>query len=202
MGRCDNNHNRPIIARFTRNVDREDVLRNVTKLRGTRIFINEDLCPASNNIRKSQLPQLKQARSEGKVAFFRHTRLIIKERTTSSHGNQQGGEDPTQGDATHAGPSKPRNDVTRTGTDAGADSSAGASAVARGEVGAMGSPGGDVRMCLLLGRGRVLAMLRDSHRQAGGITVDKLLRQLPEGKKEAVRPACASQGVEDGRSNR
>lgn len=144
VGRRDNNLTRPIIARFTWYVDREAVLRNVTKLRGTRIFINEDLCPASNNIRKSQLPQLKQARSEGKVAFFRHTRLIIKEGTTSSHGDQQGGEAPTQGVDTHAGPSEPRNDVTGTGKDAGTDLSAGASAVAGGEVGAVGSPRGDV----------------------------------------------------------
>ena len=52
VGKRDNDHrSRPIIARFQRFGDREAVMRNVTKLHGTRIFINEDLCPASHNIR-------------------------------------------------------------------------------------------------------------------------------------------------------
>ena len=84
MGRQDDHRSHPIIAHFSRFGDREAVTRNVTKLRGTRIFINEDLCPASQSIRKAQLPQLKQARSEGKVAYFRHTRLIVKERPSGT----------------------------------------------------------------------------------------------------------------------
>ena len=76
------NRQRPIIARFTRFCDREAVMRNVAKLRGSRIYINEDLCPASHEKKKAQLPLLKKARSEGKVAYFRHTKLIVKERNT------------------------------------------------------------------------------------------------------------------------
>lgn len=76
----------PIIARFARFVDREAVMRNVTKLRGSRIFINEDLCAASQSIRKAQLPLLKQARSEGKTAYLRHTKLIIKEKSRYGDG--------------------------------------------------------------------------------------------------------------------
>lgn len=84
VGRRDDHRPRPVVAQFSRYADREAVLRNVTKLRGTKIFINEDLCPASQAVRKAQLPQLKQARSEGKVAFFRHTKLIIKERPSEA----------------------------------------------------------------------------------------------------------------------
>lgn len=80
VGSRDDHRPRPIVARFTKFEHREAVMRNLTKLRGTRIFVNEDLCPASQRIRAAQLPQMKQARSEGKIAFFRHTRLIIKER--------------------------------------------------------------------------------------------------------------------------
>lgn len=46
------------------------------------MFINEDLCAASMEIKRNQLPLLKQARQEGKIAFFRHTKLIIRERTS------------------------------------------------------------------------------------------------------------------------
>ena len=53
VGRRDDNRSRPIIARFAKFGDREAVMRNVTKLRGTKIFINEDLCPASQSIRNA-----------------------------------------------------------------------------------------------------------------------------------------------------
>ncbi|KAK3889758.1 hypothetical protein Pcinc_006322 [Petrolisthes cinctipes] len=72
------------MARFTRFSDREAVMRNVRKLKGSRIFVNEDLCPASHNIRKAQFTALKEARSQGKIAYFRHTKLIIKEKHASN----------------------------------------------------------------------------------------------------------------------
>ena len=78
------NKDRPIIARFTKFADREAIMRNVSKLRGSRIYINEDLCPASQEIRKLQLPLLKQAKASGKIAYFRHTKLIIKERNVAA----------------------------------------------------------------------------------------------------------------------
>ncbi|XP_063849645.1 uncharacterized protein LOC135093910 [Scylla paramamosain] len=59
-------------------------MRNVTKLRGTQIYINEDLCPASQEIKKSQIPKLEQTKSEDKVAYFRHTKLITKDKTIGS----------------------------------------------------------------------------------------------------------------------
>ena len=49
---------RPISVRFSRFCDREAVMRNVFKLRGTRIFINEDLCPASQNEAPVTVPAL------------------------------------------------------------------------------------------------------------------------------------------------
>lgn len=74
---------RPIIARFSRYREREAVMRNVKKLKGTNIYVNEDLCPESQSIKMSQMPLLKQARAQGKVAFFRHTKLIIREKTNN-----------------------------------------------------------------------------------------------------------------------
>lgn len=75
---------RPVIARFQHYCDREAVLRNAAKLRGTRVFINEDLCPASQEKRKAQLPLLKRARSEGKLAYFRYTKLIVRDKQGAS----------------------------------------------------------------------------------------------------------------------
>ena len=79
---------RTIVARFTRYCDREAVLRNAKKLKGTNIFVNEDLCAASQAVKSSQFPMMKQARAQGKIAFFRHTKLIIRERYTDNAARQ------------------------------------------------------------------------------------------------------------------
>lgn len=76
---------RVVVARLERFSDQEAVLRNARKLKGSDIYIDEDLCPASQNIRRNQLPLMKKAREEGKIAFFRHTRLIIKDRSNNYH---------------------------------------------------------------------------------------------------------------------
>lgn len=47
LGRRDDHRHRPIIARFPMFGDREAVMRNATNFRGTKIYISEDLCPAS-----------------------------------------------------------------------------------------------------------------------------------------------------------
>lgn len=80
VGQRTEQRTRPVVARFLRYGDRELVMRNAMKLKGTRIFINDDLCPSSQQKRNQQMPLLKQARSEGKIAFFRHTKLVIRER--------------------------------------------------------------------------------------------------------------------------
>lgn len=73
---------RPVVVRFERFRDREATIRNARKLKGTGIYINEDLCPASQELKKSQILLMKQAREDGKIAFFRYTKLIIKEKPT------------------------------------------------------------------------------------------------------------------------
>ena len=83
VGQGVNNKPRPIIARFSRYSDREATKRAAIKLRGTKIFFNDDLCKASQEIRKAKLPSLKRARSEGKIAYFSHTKLIIREKSTN-----------------------------------------------------------------------------------------------------------------------
>lgn len=80
VGQHRDGKHRPIVARFSRFCDREAVMRNARKLRGTNVYINDDLCAASQAIKNAQLPLLKQARALGKTAYFRHTKLIVKER--------------------------------------------------------------------------------------------------------------------------
>lgn len=133
---------RTVVARFERYGDREAVIRNARKLKGTGIFINEDLCPASQELKKKQFPQIKQAR-EGKIAFFRHTKLIIRERN-----NQEvtgGGSLLVSRTTDDVNGSEPR---LRTGSTCGAAAGGGGSlslSVVDGDV-AAGTGAGDCRV--------------------------------------------------------
>lgn len=70
---------RPVIVRFHRTKDRDMVLRNARKLKGTRIFINEDYPEAVRQRRKELLPKMKEARERGDIAFLRYDKLIIRQ---------------------------------------------------------------------------------------------------------------------------
>ena len=95
VGPGDPSRPRIIVARFDKFADRETVLRNARKLKGSRLSINEDLCAASQALRTSQLPQLKQARKDGKIAFFKYTRLVIKDRLMRQPNNKASMSHPT-----------------------------------------------------------------------------------------------------------
>lgn len=69
-----------VVLRFARFADRQQALRNSPMLRNTNIYINEDLCETSLQLWKTQTPELKKARAEGKIAYFNHTKLIIRGR--------------------------------------------------------------------------------------------------------------------------
>ena len=90
---------RQVVAKMLRYCDREKALRNSNKLKPPvrpstasgssnppRIYINEDLCPASLKKRKDKQPELVQAREQGKFARFVHTRLVVKESRRSQEG--------------------------------------------------------------------------------------------------------------------
>ena len=71
---------RTIIAKLNHDTDREKVLKSSWKLKGTQIFINEDLSEHTLQKRKEKFPDLKKARQAGKIAYFIKDRLIIRER--------------------------------------------------------------------------------------------------------------------------
>jgi len=81
MGQRQENRPRPVVVKFKRQVDRDAALRHGKKLKGTKIYLNEDLCPASQKMKADQLPALRAARAQGKIAYFVNTKLVIKEKT-------------------------------------------------------------------------------------------------------------------------
>ena len=69
---------RTIIAKLNNELDREAVMKTTRKLKQTGIFINEDYCENTLNIRRELYPQLKAARESGNIAYIRRRSLIIK----------------------------------------------------------------------------------------------------------------------------
>ena len=85
VGKATNQRAKPrdIVARFTRFQDRDAVFQERRKLKGTNIYINEDLCPNLVDVRRGQMDALREARRQGKVAFFSYRPLVVRERTTT-----------------------------------------------------------------------------------------------------------------------
>ena len=75
---------RTIVARLSHDTDKSRTMKNSHKLKGTRIFINEDLSERALSIRKEKLAELKLARAHGKIAYFDKDKLVIKDRNQDS----------------------------------------------------------------------------------------------------------------------
>ena len=71
---------RSIVARFLRYKDKQEILKRAKVLKGTNIYINEDVSDTVLEKRKEQHDDLKHARSQGKIAYFVLDRLVIRER--------------------------------------------------------------------------------------------------------------------------
>ena len=80
---------RTIVARLKHDSDKNLTMKNSWKLKGSRIFINEDLSDQTIRKRQEKLPDLKAARESGKIAYFIKDKLIIKERIARKENNSQ-----------------------------------------------------------------------------------------------------------------
>lgn len=67
----------PVIAKCTFYKDKEKILKDRYKLKGSSIFIGEDFSLRVREIRKQLLPHLKSAKVQGKKATMVYDHLII-----------------------------------------------------------------------------------------------------------------------------
>ncbi|KAI8483400.1 hypothetical protein Bbelb_388630 [Branchiostoma belcheri] len=74
---------RPIVVKFLRYKDKQNILRQAKMLKGTQIFINEDFSDKIRQKRKDLQPALRAARERGQVAYIRFDKLIISDRRTA-----------------------------------------------------------------------------------------------------------------------
>ena len=56
------------------------ILRNVQKLKRSSIFINEDFSKQTIDLRKELWKEVKQLRSEGKIAYLNYRTVVTKRR--------------------------------------------------------------------------------------------------------------------------
>ena len=68
------------IVKLTRFQDRQNCLKRLQLLRGTNVYINEDICRETADIRKQKLEELKIKRSQGYIAYFSGVNIIVKNR--------------------------------------------------------------------------------------------------------------------------
>ena len=80
VGKVIENKPRTILVKLKNFPDRANIIKNSRKLKGSNIYINEDLCERSRLKRKALLPELKSLREQGKIAYFSGTKIISKDK--------------------------------------------------------------------------------------------------------------------------
>ena len=79
---------RPIIAKLSCVEDKIKCLKSSSRLKGSQVYLSDDVSKATANIRKEKLEFLKQKRSEGFIAYFSGAEVIYKKRPTPRRDDQ------------------------------------------------------------------------------------------------------------------
>lgn len=64
--------------------EKEIILRQARRLKPVGIYVNEDVAEETLKKRKDQLTKLKEAKDQGKIAYFVLDKLVIKNRPSSA----------------------------------------------------------------------------------------------------------------------
>ena len=86
-GNKSDNRLRSVIIRMTKFHHHQECLKSAPKLKGTDININEDVCKATLEIRKSKIEELKLKRRQGYIANFAGTDIVGKKSMQSQQTN-------------------------------------------------------------------------------------------------------------------
>ena len=78
-----NNNGRPrgIMVQLKNEYDRRQCLRAAARLKGTNIYLNEDVSKTTQEIRKTKMQELKDKRQQGYVAYFSGVDIIVRQRS-------------------------------------------------------------------------------------------------------------------------
>ena len=70
---------RTVVCKFTSYKAKEAILKKARRIKSEGLNIFEDLAEETMEKRRAQLPQLKQAKAQGKLAYFSLDKLIIRD---------------------------------------------------------------------------------------------------------------------------
>ena len=87
IGRPSASKPRDILAKYRKVSDRNDIYRKRTAMKGTYIYVNEDLCPGTVAARQAQMHQYHEARKAGKQVYWSYRKLVVRD--SSPHHSQQ-----------------------------------------------------------------------------------------------------------------
>ena len=82
----DSSKPRVVIAKFLNYKTREAVMANKKKLKGSNIYVREDFSEPVLEKRRRLIPQMQEARRDGKIAFLRYNKLITFPRSNPTSG--------------------------------------------------------------------------------------------------------------------
>ena len=71
---------RTVVVKFTNFKERDSVLQAARANRPRGVFVNEDFSRRVVSRRKELIPEMKEARDRGKIAYLSYDRLVIKDR--------------------------------------------------------------------------------------------------------------------------
>lgn len=80
-GTFNKNKQRTIVCRLYDYKQKEHIVRNARTLKGTNVFINEDFCKNTTQIRKELWGTVKRNREEGKISYINYRTIICKPMT-------------------------------------------------------------------------------------------------------------------------
>ena len=78
MGKRKGNRPRTIICKFLRFKDKQKILMNAKKLKNSGIYIYEDFCNDTMELRKSLWEEVMEHRRQGKFAFLNYRSIIVR----------------------------------------------------------------------------------------------------------------------------
>ena len=81
--RTSREKHRSVIVKMKNIKTRQDCLKAAPRLKGTSVYINEDVSKSTVAIRKGKLEELKEKRKQGFIAYFSGINIITKKRSDS-----------------------------------------------------------------------------------------------------------------------
>lgn len=79
VGEKKQDRHRTIVMKLLKYKDKERIMKNVKKLKGTEIYINEDFSAETLQKRKELWKKVKQFRDEGKYAVLNYDKIYVRE---------------------------------------------------------------------------------------------------------------------------